>query len=218
MLKVFGCAVKHLRRDGRLRLLAPRPAFARRRDPPHPHIVGLAAIGGVKVHHVRRVGIYGHEAQISLASRRRDADLVPDLNTERTSGLGLASGRGRVHEAKMLLKAVAALNQADGRAPTHRRRADRRRGLGNGDAKRRLLGIAHDGGRLQAEAHSKLRRPDRGDLRGAILILSLLAGPSYLLCWLGGVDGGLSRLARASSQHNLHVMRGPLNNLAQPFQ
>jgi len=48
---------------------------------------------------------------------------------------------------------------------------------------------------------------DRGDVGGAVLILGLLGGPSYLLCWLGGVDGGPARLARASSQHNLYVVR-----------
>ncbi len=50
-------------------------------------------------------------------------------------------------------------------------------------------------------------RVDRGDIRGPVLILSLFRGPSYLLCWLGGVDGGPARLARASSQHNLYVVR-----------
>jgi len=78
---------------------------------------------------------------------------------------------------------VAALDRADGRAPPHRRRADERRGLRNGDAQRRLLGIdcsTNDGERLQAAAHSQLGRADRGDIRSAVLVLGELRGPSYL--------------------------------------
>ncbi len=176
-------AAQRLGRDGRLRLLAPRPAFASRRDPPHPHIVGLAAIGGVEVHHVRRIGIHGHEAQIGLASRRRDADLVPDFDTQRTGGLGLAGGRGRVHEAKELLKAVAALDRADGRAP-HVAGGP----MGEEACATVMPSDAFSASLTTADACKRRTsvwggRADRGDIRGAVLILSLF-------CGLGGVDGG----------------------------